>query len=61
MAKRLSREKECYLAARRELNPRLTQVESSHEPLSRDMEEEEEAVEEQRIQEIKMTKDLDQS
>ena len=37
MAKRLSREKERYLAARQELNPRSTQAESSHEPLSRDM------------------------
>ena len=36
MAKRLSKEKERYLALRRELNPRLTQAESSHEPLSRD-------------------------
>ena len=37
VAKRLLREKEHYLAARRELNPRSTQVESSHEPLSRDI------------------------
>ena len=37
MAKRLSKERECYLAAHRELNPRSTQVESSHKPLSRDM------------------------
>ena len=33
MAKRLSKEKERYLAARQELNPRSTQVESSHKPL----------------------------
>ena len=37
MAKRLSREKERYFAARRELNPRTTQAESSHELLSRDI------------------------
>ena len=37
MAKRLSKEKERYLAAHRDLNPRTTQVESSHESLSRDM------------------------
>ena len=36
VAKRLSREKERYLAARRELNPRTTQAESSQEPLSLD-------------------------
>ena len=36
MAKRLSREKERYLAARRELNPRTTQAESSHDPLYHD-------------------------
>ena len=36
MAKRISRERERYLAARRELNPRTTQAGSSHEPLSRD-------------------------
>ena len=36
VAKRLSKEKERYLAARRELNPRSTQAESSHESLSRD-------------------------
>ena len=37
MAKRLSKEKERYLAARRELNPKTTQVESSHESLSCDI------------------------
>ena len=37
MAKQLSREKERYLAARRELNPRTTQAESSHKPLSCDI------------------------
>ena len=36
LAKRLSKEKEQYLAAHRELNPRTTQVESSHDPLYRD-------------------------
>ena len=36
VAKRLSKEREQYLAARQELNPRTTQVKSSHEPLSRD-------------------------
>ena len=37
VAKRLSKERERYLAVRRELNPRTTQAESSHEPLSRDI------------------------
>ena len=36
LAKRLSTTKDQYLAARRELNPRMTQVESSHDPLYRD-------------------------
>ena len=36
VAKRLSSEREWYLAACQELNPRTTQAESSHEPLSRD-------------------------
>ena len=36
VAKCLTREQERYLAACRELNPRTTQAESSHEPLSRD-------------------------
>ena len=36
MAKRLAREKERYLIARRALNPRTTQAESSQEPLSLD-------------------------
>ena len=36
MAKRLSKEKERYLAAHRDLNPRTTQVESSHKSSSRD-------------------------
>ena len=36
LAKRLSTTKERYLAARRELNPNTTQVESSHNPLYRD-------------------------
>ena len=36
LAKRLSKPKECYLEARHELNPKTTQVESSHEPLFRD-------------------------
>ena len=36
VAKQLSREKERYLAACRELNPRTTQAESSQEPLSLD-------------------------
>ena len=33
LAKRLSKQKERYLALRQELNPKTTQVESSHEPL----------------------------
>ena len=37
MAKHLSIEKEWYLAARQELNPKSTQAESSHDPLYRDM------------------------
>ena len=37
MAKHLSKERERYLAARRELNPRTTQAKSSHEPLSHDI------------------------
>ena len=36
LAKRLETTKEQYLRARRELNPRSTQVESSHDPLYRD-------------------------
>ena len=36
LVKRLSKEKERYLAARRELNPKTTQAESSHDPLYRD-------------------------
>ena len=38
LAKRLSKQKECYLALRQELNPKTTQVESSHGLLSRDSE-----------------------
>ena len=37
MAKRLSKEREQYLAACRELNPKTTQVKSSHDPLYRDI------------------------
>ena len=37
LASRLSKQKECYLALCQELNPRTTQVESSHEPLFRDI------------------------
>ena len=37
LAKRLSITRERYLAARRELNPRSTQVKSSHDPLYRDI------------------------
>ena len=33
LASRLKKQKERYLALRQELNPRMTQVESSHEPL----------------------------
>ena len=36
LAERLKTTKERYLQARRELNPRSTQVESSHDPLYRD-------------------------
>ena len=36
LANRLKATRERYLAARRELNPRTTQVESSHDPLYRD-------------------------
>ena len=36
LAKRLSTTKERYLTARRELNPKTTQAESSHDPLYRD-------------------------
>ena len=36
LASRLSKQKERYLALRQELNPRTTQVESSHDPLYRD-------------------------
>ena len=36
LASRLSQQKECYLALCQELNPRTTQVKSSHEPLFRD-------------------------
>ena len=36
LAKRLLTTKEQYLAAHRELNPKMTQVESSHDPLYRD-------------------------
>ena len=36
LANRLASTRERYLAARRELNPRTTQVESSHDPLYRD-------------------------
>ena len=36
LASQLSQQKERYLALRQELNPRMTQVESSHEPLFRD-------------------------
>ena len=36
LASWLSKQKERYLALRQELNPRTTQVESSHEPLLRD-------------------------
>ena len=37
LAKRLSKERERYLAAHRDLNPKLAQVEPSHDPLYRDM------------------------
>ena len=37
LAKRLLSTRERYLAARQELNPKLTQVESSHGPLFRDI------------------------
>ena len=37
LANRLNTTKERYLAARRELNPKSTQVESSHKPLFRDI------------------------
>ena len=37
MAKRLSAERECYLEAHQALNPRLTQAESSHNLLYRDI------------------------
>ena len=36
LANRLARTRERYLEARRALNPRTTQVESSHDPLYRD-------------------------
>ena len=36
LADRLSTQKEQYLALCRELNPKTTQVESSHDPLYRD-------------------------
>ena len=36
LANRLATTRERYLAARRALNPRTTQVESSHDPLYRD-------------------------
>ena len=36
LASQLSEQKECYLTLCQELNPRTTQVESSHEPLFRD-------------------------
>ena len=36
LAGQLSRQEECYLALRQELNPRTTQVESSHDPLYHD-------------------------
>ena len=37
LAKRLTTTRERYLAARRDLNPQMTQVESSHDPLYRDI------------------------
>ena len=37
LAKSLKEQKERYLALRQELNPRTTQVESSHDPLYRDI------------------------
>ena len=36
LAGRLSEQKQHYLALRQELNPRMTQAESSHDPLYRD-------------------------
>ena len=36
LASQLSKQKECYLALRQELNPRTTQVKSSHKPLFHD-------------------------
>ena len=36
LASRLSKQKEQYLALRQELNPRMTQAKSHHEPLFRD-------------------------